>query len=303
MTEAWRDEALHLVREGADLYVEQVGPADAPPVLFLHGGPGASAHAFREFLGEELERYRMVYLDQRGGGRSYADAPFDLDTLADDVAAVAAALDLTAVTLLAHGFGAAVAARTATRHPQVVRGQVWLNPWLSMPRLARALHGAARSRSGAGAADGGSVADGSAVADGTAVADDPIDDAAALADAAFALVGAKPLLDALLFPDPTTRLRLEHAMSTVLLGPSESEGLRDPWTVDVVEELDRWRGPVALLSSTGDGSSYPEQAEIALERLPHARIALFEGGHHAYADEPEGWLETLHAALAFAGAT
>ena len=291
MTEAWRDEALHLVREGADLYVEQVGPADAPPVLFLHGGPGASAHAFREFLGEELERYRMVYLDQRGGGRSYADAPFDLDTLADDVAAVAAALDLTAVTLLAHGFGAAVAARTATRHPQVVRGQVWLNPWLSMPRLARALHGAARSRSGAGAADGGSVAD------------DPIDDAAALADAAFALVGAKPLLDALLFPDPTTRLRLEHAMSTVLLGPSESEGLRDPWTVDVVEELDRWRGPVALLSSTGDGSSYPEQAEIALERLPHARIALFEGGHHAYADEPEGWLETLHAALAFAGAT
>lgn len=286
MTEAWLDEALHLVREGADLYVEQVGPADAPPVLFLHGGPGASAHAFREFLGEELERYRMVYLDQRGGGRSYADAPFDLDTLADDVAAVAAALDLTAVTLLAHGFGAAVAARTATRHPQVVRGQVWLNPWLSMPRLARALHGAARSRSGAGA-----------------VADDPIDDAAALADAAFALVGAKPLLDALLFPDPTTRLRLEHAMSTVLFGPSESEGLRDPWTVDVVEELDRWRGPVALLSSTGDGSSYPEQAEIALERLPHARIALFEGGHHAYADEPEGWLETLHAALAFAGAT
>jgi hypothetical protein len=82
------DDAIHVVREGADLYVEQVGPADAPPVVFLHGGPGASAHAFREFLGDDLESYRMVYADQRGGGRSYADAPFDLDTLADDVAAL-----------------------------------------------------------------------------------------------------------------------------------------------------------------------------------------------------------------------
>jgi len=82
---AFLDEAYHVERPGADLYVEQVGPTSAPPVYFLHGGPGYHAHAFRELVGDDLEGFRMIYADQRGGGRSYADQPFDLDVLADDV--------------------------------------------------------------------------------------------------------------------------------------------------------------------------------------------------------------------------
>jgi len=278
------DDALHLVREGADLYLEQVGPADAPPVLFLHGGPGASAHAFRELLGEDLEAYRMIYLDQRGGGRSYADAAFDLDTLADDAAAVAEALRVPAVTTLAHGFGAAVAVRFAVRHPGRVRGHAWLNPWLSMPLLAATLYGRAHG------------------ADADAPEPDGVADPDALVDAAFAAAGAKPLLDALLFPNPAARLRLEHAESSVLLGPSESVGLSAPWHVDVREDLARLDGPVAVLLATGDGSCYPAQAELALARLPRAVTAFLDGGHHPYLDDPEPFLAALHAALAHAGA-
>lgn len=293
MSGGFVDEALHLVREGADLYVEQFGPVDAPAVLFLHGGPGASAHAFRELLGEDLEPYRMVYLDQRGGGRSYADAAFDLDTLADDAAAVAEALRLPPLTVLAHGFGAAVAVRLAVRHPGRVRGQVWLNPWLSMPLLAATLDRRAH------ALRAGTVATSDpAGSEGPAVPADPD----ALVDAAFAAVGAKPLLDALLFPNPAARLLLEHAESSVLLGPSESAGLSDPWHVDVSDELGRLAGPVAVLLATGDGSCYPDQAEAALARLPRAVTAFLEGGHHPYLDDPGPFLSALHAALAHAGA-
>lgn len=53
---AWLDDAAHVVVPGADLYVEQVGRPDAPPVYVLHGGPGYSCHALRELLGEDLER-------------------------------------------------------------------------------------------------------------------------------------------------------------------------------------------------------------------------------------------------------
>ncbi len=288
------DDAIHVVREGADLYLEQVGPEDAPPVVFLHGGPGASAHAFRELMGEDLERYRMVYADQRGGGRSYADAPFDLDTLADDVEALCRALGIGRATLLAHGFGAAVAVRTARRHPALVRGHVWLNPWLSMPLLARTLqrHAAALARRPDEA-----LPPESALA--TAAADLDPD---ALVDQAFGWVGAKPLFDALLFPDPAARLRLEHAESTVLLGPSETEGIVRPWRLDVLDELGELTMPIALLAATGDRSAYPDQAEAALERLPHALTALLPGGHHPYLDEPEPFLETLRAALDHAGA-
>jgi len=299
------DDALHLVREGADLYVEQVGPTDAPPVLFLHGGPGASAHAFRELLGEDLEPYRMIYLDQRGGGRSYADTAFGLDTLADDAAAVAEALRLPSVTTLAHGFGAAVAVRLAVRHPRRVRGHVWLNPWLSMPLLAAMLHRRALGTGGHEVRGRGTPddADPTWVADpvGSITADAAIDPDA-LVDEAFAAAGAKPLFDALLFPNPAARLQLEHAESSVLLGPSESVGLSEPWRVDVTEELGRLEGPVAVLLATGDGSCYPDQAELALDGLPRAVTAFLAGGHHPYLDDPEPFLTALRAALAHAGA-
>jgi proline iminopeptidase len=282
------DDAMHVLLDGADLYVEQVGPTDAPPVLFLHGGPGASAHAFREILGDDLESYRMVYADQRGGGRSYADVPFGLDELADDVAAIARSLELGPVTLLAHGFGAAVAVRTTRRHPSLVRGQVWLNPWLSMPMLARTLQrrAAALSRRPA-----------DALPPEAALSDPDAGDPEAWVDTAFGWVGAKPLFDDLLFPDPAARLRLEHAESTVLLGPSESAFLEAPWRIDVRDELDACRGPIAVLVATGDGSCYPDQAEAALSRLPHALTALLEGGHHPYLDEPGTFVITLRAAL------
>ena len=282
------DDAIHVVLDGADLYVEQVGPSDARPVVFLHGGPGASAHAFREILGDDLEDYRMVYADQRGGGRSYADVPFGVDTLADDVAAVARSLGLGPVALLAHGFGAAVAVRAARRHPGLVRGQVWLNPWLSMPLLARTLQrrAAALTRRA-----GESLPPEAALAD----ADDL--DPEALVDTAFGWIGAKPLFDDLLFPDPAARLRLEHAESTVLLGPSESAFLDAPWRVDVLHDLDACGMPIAVLIATGDGSCYPDQAEAALTRLPHALTALLEGGHHPYLDEPDTFVTTLLAAL------
>jgi proline iminopeptidase len=282
------DDAIHVVLDGADLYVEQVGPAEGRPVLFLHGGPGASAHAFREILGDDLEAYRMVYADQRGGGRSYADVPFDLDTLADDVAGIARSLGIGSLALLAHGFGAAVAVRAARRHPRLVRGQVWLNPWLSMPMLARTLQ---RRAAVLDRRPETALPPESALADPAALAPEE------LVDAAFGSIGAKPLFDALLFPDPAARLRLEHAESSVLLGPSESAFLEAPWRVDVLPELDDCGMPIVVLVATGDGSCYPDQAEAALARLPHALTALLEGGHHPYLDEPDTFVTTLLSAL------
>lgn len=287
------DEAAHLVLEGADLYVEQVGPRDAPVVYYLHGGPGYSAHAFRELMGEELEDYRMVYADQRGGGRSYADQPFDLDVMADDVAAVLRGLDLGQATLLAHGFGAIVAVRAAGRHPKSVRGLVLINPWLSMPMLARALQREAAHRSGRGD---------EALPPESALAEADALDPQVLVDAAFSWVAPKTLFDQLQFPDPTARMHLEHADATALLGPTETAELEAPWGLQVVAEWAELRQPAAVLVSTRDGTSYPDQAEAALQARPDAVTALLDGGHHPYVEEAEDFLGTLRQALAHAGA-
>src|ERR1700752_1946372 len=49
------------------MYWEQSGNPEGAPVLFLHGGPGASP-AHRRFF--DPAHYRIVVFDQRGAGRS-----------------------------------------------------------------------------------------------------------------------------------------------------------------------------------------------------------------------------------------
>ena len=288
------DEAYHVERPGADLYVEQVGRVDAPAVYFLHGGPGYHAHAFRELLGDELEAYRMLYADQRGGGRSYADGPFDLDVLADDVIAVLQALARHSggfpegVTLLAHGFGAAVAVRAARRHATVIPRLVLVNPWFSMPMLARTLHRTAALR--VGEADAALPPEG-------ALADPEALDPDELIDTAFGWVPAKQLFDQLEFPNPAARLRLEHADATALLGPSETAELERPWHVDVLGDLDALQCELVVLAGTRDGTAVPDQAEAGLARVPQAMSGLLEAGHYPWLDDPNTFLALLREAL------
>lgn len=288
------DDVYRVERPGADLYVEQAGPLGAPPVYFLHGGPGYHTHAFRELLGDELHSYRMIYADQRGGGRSYADAPFDLSVLADDVVAVLDALAREsgrfhrAATLLAHGFGACAAVRTAVRHAPVVERLVLVNPWFSMPMLARTLQRAAAQRSG--------QPDAALPTEG-ALADPGALDPEELVDTAFGWVAPKLLFDQLQFPNPVARMRLEHADAVALLGPTETAELEHPWRVDVLGELQQVGVPVVVLAGTRDGTSFPDQVEAGLARLSGALSGFLDAGHYPWLDDPAGFVSLLVDAL------
>jgi pimeloyl-ACP methyl ester carboxylesterase len=74
--------------------------------------------------------YRCIAFDRRGHGRSDTPAAgYDMDTLADDLAAVVAQLDLRDVTLVGHSAGAAEVLRYLGRHGSArVRSVVLLAP-------------------------------------------------------------------------------------------------------------------------------------------------------------------------------
>ena len=58
-----------LTRHG--LYADIRGDAGAPPLLFLHGGPGQGCHDFMALQGDLLAAsVRLIGLDQRGVDRS-----------------------------------------------------------------------------------------------------------------------------------------------------------------------------------------------------------------------------------------
>ncbi|MEG1329682.1 MAG: alpha/beta hydrolase, partial [Janthinobacterium sp.] len=88
-----------------------------PPVVFSHGWP-LSSDAWEDQMFYLASRgYRVIAHDRRGHGRS--SQPFDgndMDTYADDLAALIAALDLTGATLVGHSTGGGEVARYIGRH-------------------------------------------------------------------------------------------------------------------------------------------------------------------------------------------
>jgi proline iminopeptidase len=182
-----------------------------------------------------------------------------------------------------------VAVRAALRHAALVERLVTVNPWFSMPMLARTLQRTAALHS-----DQVDAALPPEAGLGDPAALDPDE----LVGTAFGWVSAKQLFDRLEFPHPAARLRLEHADAAVLLGPSETAALASPWHVDVLADLPALACQVVVLVGTRDGTAFPDQAEAGLARLPHALSGLLDVGHYPWLDDPEAFLGLLRDALA-----
>jgi proline iminopeptidase len=100
--------------DGYNLNVEEVGSGF--PLIVLHGGPGLDHTMFRPYLDELGDEYRVLYVDERGQGRSQRVDPttLSLEVFARDVDLLAEALELDGFALLGHSFGAIIAAYHAT---------------------------------------------------------------------------------------------------------------------------------------------------------------------------------------------
>jgi proline iminopeptidase len=99
--------------DGVSIFVHEVG--DGFPVILLHGGPGLDHTHMSPWLDGLGDEFRLLYLDERGQGRSDRVDPttLTLDTFAEDVDLVAEALELERFALLGHSFGAIIATKHA----------------------------------------------------------------------------------------------------------------------------------------------------------------------------------------------
>jgi len=103
---------------GVTLNVALAGPAEAPPVILLHGFP-ESHRTWRDVAPRLEDRFRLIMPDQRGFAGS--DRPQDVDeyktdTLIDDIFALAEALGIESFALVGHDWGGAIAWPAALRN-------------------------------------------------------------------------------------------------------------------------------------------------------------------------------------------
>ena len=103
------------------------GSEGVAPVVFLHGGPGQGSQSFAALAGPVLEpTLRMVYLDQRGSGRSERpwNWAYSVDLLVEDLEGVRRALGVERINLIGQSFGAVPALEYAARYPERVERMV-----------------------------------------------------------------------------------------------------------------------------------------------------------------------------------
>jgi proline iminopeptidase len=94
-----------------ELYHTAYGPEGAPRLLVLHGGPGASHDYLLPQMLALASDYRLIFYDQRGGGRSRTDdrSPVTWQTHVRDLAALVRELSLEPLTLVGYSWGGLLA--------------------------------------------------------------------------------------------------------------------------------------------------------------------------------------------------
>jgi proline iminopeptidase len=117
--------------EGTKLVAEGPWMRERPTVLLLHPGPGFDHGPFKVQIGPWLAAgTQVIYLDQRGAGRSDVGSPDDhrLERWADDVREFCDVLRIERPIVLGLGFGSLVALDYASRYPDHPGGLVLIAP-------------------------------------------------------------------------------------------------------------------------------------------------------------------------------
>jgi proline iminopeptidase len=102
---------------GVMIYYEVFG--QGKPLLILHGGPGASHDYFLPYLVPLARHYELVFIDERGSGRSQKledVSGYTVENMVEDVESVRRALDLGKISLLGHSYGGVLAQAYAFKY-------------------------------------------------------------------------------------------------------------------------------------------------------------------------------------------
>ena len=102
---------------GVMIYYEEFGKG--APLLILHGGPGASHDYFLPYLVPLAKSNRLIFIDERGSGKSQIleDASqYTDENMVEDVEVVRKALHLGKINLLGHSCGGVLAQAYALKY-------------------------------------------------------------------------------------------------------------------------------------------------------------------------------------------
>ena len=121
---------------GTLIYYKSLGRGT--PLLIVHGGPGASHDYFLPYLLPLARSHRLIFIDERGSGKSEKlEDPkgYTIENMAEDVEAVRQGLNLGKVTLLGHSYGGALAEAYALKYQNNLTHLILCSTWASTKEM------------------------------------------------------------------------------------------------------------------------------------------------------------------------
>lgn len=246
---------------GADLFVLDTG-GNGAPIVFAHGLLWSS-RMFAPQIAALRGQYRCIAFDFRGQGQSEVTASgYDMDTLADDAAALIEGLRIAPVHFVGLSMGGFVGMRLAARRPELVRSLALLEtapdpePRSNLPKYL-ALTWAA----------------------------------SLLGFKALAGQAMKPLFGRTFLRDPARAARRAELRQELVANDRVGavRALKGVFGRKGVEdELGRIRAPTLVVTGDEDISVPVARAMRAVERIAGARfVGIPRAGHTSTLEEPE----------------
>lgn len=268
--------------DGVRLWYRVAGPAAGEPVVFLHGGPGEGSQTFARFAGPALEgRLRMVYLDQRGSGRSERPkdpAAYSIDRLVEDVEALRRELGVERISLIGHSFGTVLALEYAARYPQHVSHVVLAAAVPDIPALLQIQCDRLERidpvayRRAAAAASGGARCNPFAGYEGAA---------------------QKAFVYRNMFPDPATGRIVDESDAADGLGNTgelSNAVFSSGFMQYRFQRVSAVSAPVLIVAGEADHQAVVEPQRALAHALPNGRIVVLPGrGHFMFVEDPDGF--------------
>lgn len=303
---------------GTRLFVDERGPADGRPLLFIHGGPGNSCWDFMASVGDAFAArgFRVIGVDQRGVLRSDAlpeDPALSTDVLIDDFEAIREQLSFESWAVIGHSSGGAYAFDYAVRHPERIDALVLDCPALDadatdrfrLPKAAAMLdEAAAADDSGVGGADAAVLRDAAVECRRLAALERRLtsDD-----HSWEAMLPLGPRYLDLFLHDASTHEEYERLMSTAPEDLDWSKGMSHLVLMaemyrDQTPQLADLAVPSMLLVGESDMVAPPAVQERYRAATGDDVVTVPRSGHFAFVEQPAAYVERVAEFLSRAGA-
>ncbi|MFI5797025.1 alpha/beta fold hydrolase [Streptomyces sp. NPDC051677] len=240
-----------------------------PGLLLAHGAGGSVGANYGPVMDALAARHTVVGVDYPGtGGTPRAGRPLELDTLADELTAVADAEGLDRFAVSGYSLGGSVAIRLAARHPERVTALVLTAPFPYADAELRLTAQVWQALCTAGDAD-------------------------TLGRFVLAHALSPAALEALTAP--------ELEVAAQLAGRMAPKGTADHVDLviraDVRADLAGITVPTLVISPVADRLVPPRLHRATAAGIPGARLTEMPGGHLPFSEHPARWAALLTEAL------